>query len=144
MLGRVIIIAYFIAFALVTSAEATSDAQLFWNRFRQAVLSGDSASVATMTKLPLWVRGPDDNDPVMYYGGQDLDRVLRRLLNQEVSILQAGKITTRSMREVIKEKTTLSPKDLQVPNSLSVELLYFEKVAGKWFLTRGYLEDGSY
>ncbi|WP_224984844.1 hypothetical protein [Geomonas agri] len=143
MLRCVVTMAFFVTLTVVTSVEAKSDAQDFWSRFRQAVLSGDSDRVAAMTKLPLWVRGPDDSDPVMYYGRQDFARVLKRLLNQEVSFLKDGKVISRTMLEVIKEKRNLSSKDLQVPDSLSVELFYFQKVVGIWVFTRGYLEDGS-
>ncbi|MBJ6799768.1 hypothetical protein [Geomonas propionica] len=143
MLGRIAVVAFWLTLALATSAEAKSDAQDFWSRFRQAVLSGESDSVAAMTKLPLWVRGPDDSDRVVYYGRQDFKTVLKRLLNQEVSILKGGKVISRTMLEVIKEKKNLSSKDLQVPDSLSVELFYFQKVGGRWVFTRGYLEDGS-
>jgi len=143
MLRRLVVMAFLFSFALSTSTEANSDAQHFWGGFREAILSGDSNRVAAMTKLPLWVRGPDDSDPVVYYGRKDFDRVLKRLLNQKVSIWKGGKVTTTNMLKVIKEKRELSSKDLQAPNSLSVELFYFEKVAGRWFFTRGYLEDGS-
>ena len=143
MLGRLTVVAIWLTLALATSAEAKSDAQDFWSRFRQAVLSGKSDRVAAMTKLPLWVRGPDDSDPVVYYGRQDFDRVLKRLLNQEVTILKDGKISSTTMLKVIREKRDLSSKDLQTPNSLSVELFYFEKIAGRWIFTRGYLEEVS-
>ncbi|QWV98220.1 hypothetical protein KP005_02705 [Geomonas nitrogeniifigens] len=142
MLRHLTVIIFFL-FAFANIAEANGDTQVFWNRFREAVLSGDSERVAALTKFPLWVRGPDDSDPVVYYGRKDFDKILKRLLNQEVSTWVDGKVVVQNMREIIREKHRITPKELRTPRDLSIELLQFEKTDGKWLFTRGYLEDGA-
>lgn len=141
MLRRFAVIAMLFLLASTVTAEADSDVQLFWSRFRAAALSGDSSRVAGMTKLPLWVRGPDDSDPVVYYERKDFNRILKRLLNQEVLLLKDGKVLTTSMRQVINEKHRIIAGDLTTPYQFSIELFMFQKMNGKWLFTRGYLED---
>jgi hypothetical protein len=141
MLRRYALIGLLLLLTITGIAEAESDVQLFWNRFREAALSGDSARVAGMTELPLWVRGPDDSDPVVYYERKDFDKILKKLLDQEVSLLKDGKVLTTNMRQVIKEKHRIIAGDQTTPYQFSIELFTFEKKNGKWLFTRGYLED---
>lgn len=140
MLRRYAAIALLLLVAITGLAEA-SDVQLFWSRFREAALSGDSAGVAAMTKFPLWVRGPDDSDPVMYYERKDFYKIIKRLLNQEVLLLKDGKVLTTNMRQIINEKHRITAGDFKTPDQFSIELFTFEKRNGKWLFTRGYLED---
>ncbi|WP_136515962.1 hypothetical protein [Geomonas edaphica] len=141
MLRRLAAIGLLFLLAIAGIAEANSDVQSFWNTFREAALSGDSARVAVMTKLPLWVRGPDDGDQVVYYGRKDFGKILKKLLNQEVLLVKDEKVLTTNMRQIINDKRRITTRDLKTPELFSVELFTFEKKNGNWLFTRGYLED---
>ncbi|TGU73897.1 hypothetical protein E4633_00020 [Geomonas terrae] len=141
MLRRVAAIGLLFLLATTGIAVADSDVQSFWNTFREAALRGDSARVAAMTKLPLWVRGPDDSDQVVHYGRKDFDKILKKLLNQEVLVVKDEKVLTTNMLKIINDKRSITARDLKTPDLFSVELFTFEKKNGNWLFTRGYLED---
>ncbi len=140
MLRALAAIALILLWAGSCHADGNGDFDRYWNRFRQAVINGETDTIASMTRLPLWVRGPDDSDPVVYYDRKEFKSILNSLLNQEVSLLIGDRVICKTMLKVIKEKKQITEKDFTTASVVSVELFEFEKVNGKWLFTRGYLE----
>lgn len=142
MLVRLLIVTLSLLF-YSTCCYAGQSANEFWRDFRQAILNGETTAVASMTKFPLWVRGPDDSDPVYYYKQSEFLPIYRRLLNQRISIWKDDTVVSKTMYQVIKEKKQLDAQDLDSDKLLSVENFEFQVVNGRWLFTRGYLEDAG-
>lgn len=126
-----------------TTVRAGKDraAQSNWTEFRQAIISGNTEKVATITKFPLSVRGPDDSEPVIYYNKKQFPAILKRLLHQEVFFLSGGKLSSKTMLQVVQEKERLDPADFLTEKDIRVEQFEFEKINGHWLFTRAYLEE---
>lgn len=141
MLLRIAIITVALLFSAATYASAGGDVNEFWSRFREAVLEGDTEKVASMTKLPLWVRGPLDSDPVVHCDKKRFPSVLKRLVNQEVLSFTGSKVTRKTMRQVIQEKQKIVAQDHLTPDLFTIEMFHFQRIRGKWLLSKAYLEE---
>lgn len=128
-------------FCGTSHALGSTEAQEFWSRFRHAVLSKDVEKVATMTHFPLWVRGTEDSDPVMFYDKKNFNNIWKRLLDQQIVPSDSDQVEFKTMRQVIKERKRIRSKDFQTPEIIRVELFRFDKIDGRWLLTQGYLEE---
>lgn len=140
MILRALLIILLICGGTAHAAEQTS-IERYWSEFRQAVLEHKTEKVAAMTRFPLWVRGPGDGDPVTYYKNKDFSPILERLLRQKVLSLNGGRVVSKTMLQVIREKTEITQKDHLTENVISVEQFQFERINGRWLFTRAYLEE---
>lgn len=141
-MGRFVAVLLLLSLLLVTShAFGDTEAQEFWSQFREAVLSEEVDKVAAMTHFPLWVRGTEDSDPVMFYGKKNFKNIWKRLLDQQIVPSDSDQVVFKAMRQVIKERKKIRSKDFQTPEIIRVELFRFDKIDGRWLLTQGYLEE---
>ncbi|HWV16529.1 MAG TPA: hypothetical protein VN030_13940 [Cellvibrio sp.] len=114
-----------------------SDFQLFWQEFREASLADDYATLASLTKFPLQVKGLSDEPLAANYKANEFKKIFPQLLTQVVYQYQDGKLTETTLKEVIrkKEKIAASPKETEI----RVDQIKFKLIDGKWFLTRAYI-----
>lgn len=113
----------------------------FWASFRQAVLANDERKIISMTKLPLAVYGVSDNTPVMYYDRSEFPAIFRKILMQSEYRLVGNRIVSKTVLGLIHDKKVLTQTDLQSRDAFRFYQLEFEAIKGRWFLTRGYLEE---
>jgi len=66
---------------------------------------------------------------------------LKKLLAQSELLPLNGKIVSKSMFQLIKEKKTLVPKDFLTTDFIRVYDFEFELIQGHWQFTRAYLEE---
>jgi len=126
----------------VTSAgPQQSDGNQFWQVFRQAVLDNNTEHIASMTRFPFEVRGVDDSNPIHNYDRKHFAPIWKKLLVQPELLPLHGKIVSKTMLELIKEKKTLAPKDFLKSDFIRVYDFEFELIKGHWQFTRAYLEE---
>jgi len=113
----------------------------FWADFRQAVVENDASKVASMTRFPFEVRGPDDGDPVQTLDRKGFLDVYERLVVQPVHLPSGGTIVSRSMRALIAEATTSPPIDAGDPDRTHFQQFEFARIDGRWRFVRAYLEE---
>ena len=113
----------------------------FWAEFRTAILNGDMEKVVSLTKFPFEVRGPDDSDPVVYHDQNAFMKIYNDLLNQQIYKMTGSKLTTISMREIIKNKPNAIAGDLLSDDFARVEQFTFIKVKNSWLFNRAYFEE---
>lgn len=85
-------------------------AQVYWKKFRTAVMSDDLNAVAKATHFPLEVRGQLDDSPTKMVSRDDLGKYFPQLLNTELgSYFQQPVITPppTSMKELVKATSQL-------------------------------------
>lgn len=119
----------------------TEDVHKFWAEFRAAILSNDKEKVASLTKFPFEVRGPDDGDPLVYYDKKGFLGILNDILNQPVYQMKGTNIKSTTMGEIVKNKTELSDSDLLSDDFARAELFTFIKEKNRWLFNRAYIEE---
>jgi hypothetical protein len=122
-------------------AQKDSDITAFWRTFRQAALTSNYDRVASVTRFPFEVRGPDDSDPIKHYNRKAFPVIFKRVLSQPLSLTSEGRIITKSMLEVIEYKTEIIPTDYLTPSIIRVNQLQFTRIDDHWLFTRAYLEE---
>ena len=133
---------FFVLSCVVASAaEIDSGGNQFWHKFRQAVLANKVDQVSSLTRFPFEVRGPDDSDPVKNYNRKSFGGIFKRVVVQPVLLPSKGKFITKSMLQVVDEKTEITDKDYMTPEAFQVEQFEFQRIRGQWFFTRAYLEE---
>lgn len=132
----------FTLFCLACSAnENASDANQFWSTFRQAVVDNNKERIASITRFPFEVRGPDDSDPVIRYDRKGFLAIYERLVAQSVYMPSEGKIVPKSMRQLISDKQELSPQDYLTSDAIQFHQFEFERIEGRWYFSRAFLEE---
>jgi hypothetical protein len=116
-------------------------ANAFWRTFRQAVVGGNTAAIASMTRFPFEVRGVDDSGPVKRYNRQKFPVKYKQVVSQRVVVMAGKDVLEKTMLQVIKEKKDLSAADMATPDFFTVELFTFHLIKGRWLFTRAYLEE---
>lgn len=126
------------------AAELPFTAGRFWGVFREAVLSNDEEKIVSMTRLPLEVHGVSDSTPVRFYGRREVPRIFNKILMQPEYLVADGKIVSKTLLGLIFEKKVVTRNDLTLPDHFRFYQLEFEKINGRWFWIRAYLEaEGS-
>jgi hypothetical protein len=130
-------------FALIAGCSASSppppqDFPTFWHAFRTAALGDQIDQVASMTRFPLEVRGPDDADPVVSENRDAFGRVLEQVMNQDSGV--------RAERETVRQylqRTEDTGEGHVEPDGRAARVgdFVFERVADRWMLVRVYLAD---
>jgi hydroxyethylthiazole kinase-like sugar kinase family protein len=123
------------------AADNLVGAKIFWRTFRQAVLGGNTAEIASMTRFPFEVRGVDDSDPVKRYNQQKFPAIFRQVISQQVVVMTGQEVIEKTMLQVVSEKKDLSAVDMATPDFFTVELFNFHLIKGRWLFTRAYLEQ---
>jgi len=123
------------------AAENDADANRFWRMFRQAVLHRNNGQIASMTRFPFEVRGPDDSDPVRFFERKAFPDLYKQVVSQQVFVLSDGNFIAKTMLQLIKEKKEITSVDYLIPTSFTVHEFEFQLINGHWLFTRAYLEE---
>lgn len=115
--------------------------QNFWTEFRRAFLDGDQKTIAALTKFPFEVKGPDDSDPVLFFDKATFLDIYDTLMKQQIYVPSGTGFVTKTMQEIIHEKTTVTDLDLLSEYMARVELFTFVRENGKWLFNRMYIDD---
>jgi uncharacterized membrane protein YvbJ len=128
---------------LAGSANAGyADPNQFWARFREAVLDNDISTIISLTHFPFKVRGTDDSDPVLQYNKEKFPHIFKKLINQKEEFTSSdGKLVSKTMLQLIKDKKRFGPKELIAKDFLRIYDFEFIRINGSWFFTFGYLDD---
>ena len=119
-------------------AAQTQSFDRFWAAFRQAILAGDKAAIAAVTRFPFETRGTSDDDPVKTYDRAAFPSVLDTLLAQQSDESLAGE----TVRQFVERTTTLPQRALgDTGDTAVVGPFSFVKTNGRWQLTRVYTSD---
>lgn len=126
----------------VTGHAAPEDgSKVFWAEFKSAVAKGDKDKIASMTKFPFYISGELDGDPVTTLTKDKFPAVLEKILAQQALQLSHGKVVSKTMRQIIKEKTRITGTDYAGANTFVIEMFVFEKLQGRWWFRRAYVEE---
>ena len=138
---RIAVVILFIACPAICLADAGNSFREYWGFFRAAVLVNDQEKVASMTRFPFEVRGVTDSDPTVRYGRDEFLPVYNQLVAQEVLFYMSGKVSVKTMLQVIRDNIEIPAKSCITKSFVRVELFEFKRERGKWFFTAGYLEE---
>lgn len=117
------------------------DMQKYWRSFRQSVIRGDTDKIASMTHFPFAVGGILDSHPVVMYDRKTFPQILVKLLSQKIAVVSGNKIKEKTVLQVIKDKKDIVANDFNTPEMVSIEILEFKILNGKWQFTGAYLEE---
>ena len=135
-----LILIFSLAISVSCSAESPqSDFQPFWNKFRAASLANDYATLATLTKFPLEVKGVDDSVAVKKYQKEQLNTIFPKLISQPVFLPKDNDVVETNLREVLTKTEKVEYKTTD--KEIRVEQFQFQLIDGKWLLVRAYLEE---
>ena len=110
----------------------------FWSGFREALLTGDSSRVATMTQFPLEVRGDTDTDPRAQVTREHFDETVQKLLKQDSGVRPEGE----TFRQFLTREQSVGAGSVEPDGGAArVGDLVFERTAAGWRLVRVYLHD---
>lgn len=133
-----------IVLVLVASARAqnqVAEFQAFWDQFRSAVQQNDKAGIAALTSFPFTTRGPFDRDPTVKHSRAWFLKRVDGLLGQKHYRYDGPKLQPFTMRELIREKRTITEKDFNGGNNrVWIEDFIFAKRRGRWSFTFAYTE----
>ena len=136
-----IVVSILLLSIVANAAENYDAANTFWKTFRQAVIGGNTAEIASMTRFPFEVRGVDDRDPMRRYNRQKFPIIFKQVVSQQVVIMTNNEVVEKTMLQVIKEKKDLKATDMATSEFFTVELFHFYRIKGRWLFTRAYLEE---
>ena len=122
-----------------TAESIQSDFQPFWNKFRAASLANDYATLATLTKFPLEVKGVDDSVPDEKYKKEQLSAIFPNLMSQPVFLPKDNDVVETNLREALTKTEKVEYKNTD--KEIRVEQFQFQLINGKWLLVRAYLEE---
>jgi hypothetical protein len=110
----------------------------FWSTFRTATLGDNVDQVASMTRFPLEVRGPDDADPIVNEGRDSFDGVLAQVMNQDSGVLAEGE----TVRQYVQRTDDIGERNVEPDgHAARVGDFVFERVGDRWMLVRVYLAE---
>jgi hypothetical protein len=118
--------------------SAVQDFQGFWSDFRTATLANDLGRIMAMTRFPFRTRGPMDDDPVVSHGKDGFAKLWEKLLLQDPGL----RPEPETVRQLIQRKVRISAAEHgRGASTARVAGLVFERVNGRWFFTRAYVEE---
>jgi len=122
-------------------AGANGEVDVFWGRFRKAVIENNVEEVITLTGFPFEVRGATDTDPVVRYDSHQFPAIFIKLCSQRIEVQHPQGIQEKTMRQAIKDKKVVGAKDYLTSNIIRVHQFVFQRIKGKWLLVRAYSEE---
>ncbi|HEY9059867.1 MAG TPA: hypothetical protein VIO64_05080 [Pseudobacteroides sp.] len=124
-----------------TNKEVSSDLNVFWSHFRNAILSNDIGEIKNFTRFPLQSRGPLDFHPVIEFEEAAFENLIKIYLS-----LQSGDNFNETNLDFITKNENLDSKNSQGPsdNWARIGNMQFELENNSWRLTFVYLEEESY
>jgi hypothetical protein len=121
-----------------TPPPLPQDFSTFWSAFRTAVLGDNVDQVASMTRFPLEVRGPDDADPIVKEGRDAFGRVLAQVMNQDSGVRAEGE----TVRQYLQRTNDIGEANVEPDgHAARVGDFVFERVGDRWMLVRVYLAE---
>ena len=132
----------FCVLAVVANCRSASppaeDFSTFWNAFRTAALADMVDQVASMTRFPLEVRGPDDTDPVVTRTQDSFAGLLVHVMSQDSGV----RAEAETVRQFLERTHDLAEPHLE-PDGRAARVgdFVFERVGDRWMLVRVYLAE---
>jgi len=139
IIKNLILIIFLMVSVSCTAEPIQSDFQPFWNKFRAASLANDYATLATLTKFPLEVKGVDDTVPDEKYKKEQLNTIFPKLMSQPVFLPKDNDVVETNLREALTKTEKVEYKNTD--KEIRVEQFQFQLINGKWLLVRAYLEE---
>ena len=136
---NLILVIFLVVSASCSAEPPQSDFQFFWNKFRAASLANDYATLTTLTKFPLEVKGVDDSIPVKKYRKEQLNTIFPKLMSQPVFLPKDNDVVETNLREVLTKMEKVEYKTTD--KEIRVEQFKFQLIKGKWLLVKAYLEE---
>lgn len=110
----------------------------FWIGFREASLKKDYTTLKTLIKLPLEVKGVDDETPANFYSENKISQIFPLLLEQTIYHYEEDDLQEQSFKELIEQREAITVAADEMHHR--VEQFEFQKIKGQWLLVRAYLE----
>ncbi|GFO69524.1 hypothetical protein GMLC_31030 [Geomonas limicola] len=127
----------FVVLLIAVPVVAVMDGDIFYSKFRSAVLQSQIKTVVAVARFPFEVRGTDDN--VRHYDESGFRKIFGELLAQKELVLTKGQVVELTMYEVLKEKENLAAHDYLNKDFIRVGDFEFQLLDGKWRFTGAYL-----
>lgn len=128
---------FFISVPLVAIG---SDGDMFYCRFRNAVLKSEINSVVALTRFPFEVRGTDDGQGVRRYEESGFRKLFVKLIGEKRLVLKNGHVVQNTMYQTIREKEKLTRLDYLSNSFVRIGDFEFQLLEGEWKFTGAYLE----
>ena len=135
------LILLFLLGAVLGHAAPEDGSKEFWSEFRAAVAKGDKDKIAFMTNFPFSISGELDGDPVTTVSKEKFPVVLEKRLSQQALQLSRGRVVSKTMRQIIDDRAIIAEADYAGANTIVIEMFVFEKMQGKWWFKRAYVEQ---
>lgn len=120
-----------------TAQEPDTNRNIFWSRFREAVLQSDTAALFKLTDRPFSTRGPMDGMPWIARDSAAFVAVLDSLLQADPGLTPAPS----TMRELVRSTTALDGKVQSTPDEFRVGEFVFIRGARGWRFAKAYLPE---
>ena len=125
-------------------AARSADFAVFWTAFRRALLARDQAALASMTQLPIAVRGTLDDDPVRHVPAAQLaqlvDDVLRNPIQTPIQTGSGVSVLEQTQEQYVREHEQPGAKDQQTQDWARVADLEFCRKGERWRWCQTYAE----
>lgn len=138
MLLKLLVCIFTLSTAIGQTPDKEQSFELFWIKFRNAVLTEDYPSLNKLVKFPLEVKGVDDETPANFYVQGELAEIFPKLLDQVVYNYEKEDLEENSLRELIRKKEVITIATNKTHHR--VDQFEFQNINGQWMLTRAYLE----
>jgi len=122
-------------------AGADDGAEKFWSEFRGAVINYKFDKVVSLTHFPFEIKGLDEYQPPEYHGRKGFRRNYERILVTPFVVEPGDKLLLGNMLKLVQKKTKLTRKDYLTADIIRIEQFEFERIKGRWFFTRAYVEE---
>ena len=109
----------------------------FWQRFRQAALGNDAATIVAASAPRVTTHGILDSDPGAEVAAAKVPALVAQALASDETIDASG----RTLRQVLANATAPKRAEGDPLGYRRVGALVFEQVKGRWFLTEIYVEE---
>ncbi len=129
------------AVATVSTAGIPAALQSRWQAFRTAVLAGDNATLAQMTRFPLEVAGTLDSSGIQRIGQDRFAATLKKALDQDSGLSPRQPQTNRDLVQRTESLTQNPRRPTVTDDQARIGALVFSRIGNQWKLTRLYLED---
>lgn len=122
-----------------SKAANIMDFQSFWGRFREAVMSDDTAAIEAMVNFPLKTKGELDDDPVKAIGKPAFGRLLQASLKEGTNMRDFNGSTLDFLRA-----NPVFPKiNMDGGEAQRVGGLVFQRTTKGWKLSMIYRSGGD-
>ncbi|ONG56177.1 hypothetical protein BKE38_06630 [Pseudoroseomonas deserti] len=129
------------AAAAASTSGIPSALQTQWQAFRAAVLAGDNAALASMTRFPLEVAGTLDDSGVQRIGQDRFAATLAKVLGHDSGLSPRQPQTNRDLVQRTESLAQDPRRPTATDDQARVGALVFSRIGSQWKLTRVYLED---